>query len=412
MPTKVLSPSHQKVQPRNGRSYLLPLNLPAQPTNEEYVAYWSSDYLASNRTDQLSRSLNALEQYLSRISGSTETLHQGLAKAYLPTVLQNTNQTQTAAQDPVEQASHPAFADFDFIERFRRLAHGQAPEKDQGRLNKVEGQPPFGTPFPLGGPIRDHQSPSHIPLASALPPFTPHPQTHHRQPSATRESDRHSIAPSQSLSQVALQRQQLAKQLGQPLIPEISEKLPRSPDGGRGEDTQSKKEMALLDWARGVSAGVQPADLGHGSHLGGTNVDNGAGSDSSSTTPVGGQAGRGFTVYQEDHSFEGYPRSEGRSSRSGRRQDPGYTSDPTIQDARNQTGYDKQHLYPGSYPFPPQPPSSAPRSRQSAPPTQFGWQSPVITDRMPRDDEVSMMDRMTVGGTTVGGLTTAGGVPL
>lgn len=302
------------------------------------------------------------------------------------------------------------FAGFEFFERFRRLAHGQSPEKEQARPNEVEGQSPSGSPFPVGD-IRDHQSPTTVPLERVAPPFKPHPQTHQRQPSASRNSERHSIAPSQSLSQVALQRQQLAKQLGQPLIPQSRERSPLIPEARRGEDTQSRKEMALLDWARGVSAGIHPAD-GRGSQLGGTNVDNGAGSDTSSTTPVDGQDGRGFTVYQEDHSFEGYPRSEGRSSRSGPRQEPGCASDPTVQDTRNQTGYDTQHLYPGSYPFPPQPPSSAQRSRQSAPPTQFGWQSPVITERMPRDDEVSLMDRMTIGGTTVGGLTTAGGVPL
>jgi hypothetical protein len=172
--------------------------------------------------------------------------------------------------------------------------------------------------------------------------------------------------------------------------------------------------MALLDWARGVSAGVHPAEVGRGSQLGGMNVDNGGGSDSSSTTPVGGQEGRGMTEYQEDHSFEGYPRSEARSSRSGRRDDTRNQSDPARRDGQDQPGFDTLHLYPGSYPFPPQRVPSQPHgsSRQSAPPSQFGWQSPVITDRMPRDDEVSMMDRMTVGGTTVGGLTTAGGVPL
>lgn len=35
MPTEVLTPTHHTLQARNGRSYLLPPHLPAQPTHDE-----------------------------------------------------------------------------------------------------------------------------------------------------------------------------------------------------------------------------------------------------------------------------------------------------------------------------------------------------------------------------------------
>jgi hypothetical protein len=39
----------------------------------------------------------------------------------------------------------------------------------------------------------------------------------------------------------------------------------------------------------------------------------------------------------------------------------------------------------------------------------MGWESPVVTDDEPGSDEIEMMERMTVGGTTLAGFGTRRG---
>jgi hypothetical protein len=397
-----------------------------------------------------SLSLIALEQYLSRVSGSTETLHPGLAKVYLPSVHQGTAQSSAPhrpfhqSEDPTTQhfqqqsSQLPPFPDVGFFERFKQLAHGLSPLSGHHAIEeRYPRLPSSGTPFPFApvptsvnrfetlsepGPL---PGPNHTTDPANRTPPTP------SKPLRTRENDKESLAPSQSLSQVPLRKQQRAKQLGQPLVSESSDR-PLIREGEEAEESQSKKDMALLDWARSVSGARETSHLGHNherlvpgsaglnraSQYGGTDVDNGGGSGSSSTSVDNREDRRretGFPV--DDGSFDDHPQPDPRIQQDHRRQGSAWGDGASTRDippVQPQPEYNQQYLYPGSYPFPQQPPTGHTRAssvRHSAPPSQSGWQSPRITEHVPRDDEISLMERMTIGGTTLGGLTTAGGVP-
>lgn len=179
--------------------------------------------------------------------------------------------------------------------------------------------------------------------------------------------------------------------------------------------------MALIDWARGVSGLPGHAQAGGGgrggawtvqaSQFGGTDVDGGGGggapdegSGTSSTSVSAERDGGGGAFGGDKASFDAGPLGDARyRGQHGRGGSTAWADNPSI--GNHPESY-TEHLHRG-YPFPPQP-----TTRHSAPPSRYGWQSPPITERTGQEDEVSLMERMTVGGTTLGWLTTAGGVPL
>ena len=223
-------------------------------------------------------------------------------------------------------------------------------------------------------------------------------------PTAIGQS-KESLAPSQSLSQVALHRR--AQGTGRSHVGENAEEAgkPSSIRDPQADDTQAGKTMALLDWARRVgrehdhaSYGPASAGIGDGdgavvgTPLDGTDVDPGSGTSSSEVEVVRDHAGR--QSVDGEGSFDDDPRAPQEEGR----EDTAWRHDPHEQ---------YFHPGPGAFPHPPHPPENA-SSRISA-----GWQSPRLSDRVPGDDEVSALERMTIGGTTtVGGMTVAGGVPL
>ncbi|KAJ9097709.1 hypothetical protein QFC21_004747 [Naganishia friedmannii] len=399
MATKILSPKRSSTtagreqHATRGRSYLLPENLPAKPTDDD---------------------LNALEQYLSRFSGSTETLHQGLAKAYLPFVLRN-GATSVPHQETFKTTIPIPFPHNSSEEEAQRLALSAHLAAFPG----FENYPPLARKGAGGIPT------SNSPGAAA---------NRRRAP----DIDKESIAPSQLLSQIASRQRQPTnpdREANPPLnhSPPPADPAVENRDSKQG--TPSKKEMALLDWARGVSGPLQhhqrattphpshsreqqqqqtlPVETagsvvmspGGGSRMGGTNVDD-AGDRSS--------GGSSTTTEGDQPYFAGAPAAP---SQLGANQS--FTD--AAHEHQQSTGYNPHYLHPGSFPFPQHEQAHEQDQHQqrqqhgltpSASASQYGWQSPAITDRLPRDDEVSLMERSTVGGTTLGGLTTAGGVPF
>ncbi|KAJ9094845.1 hypothetical protein QFC19_007774 [Naganishia cerealis] len=462
MATKIQTQSSTpRKSSQRGRSYLIPQDLPARPTDDD---------------------LNALEQYLSRVSGSTETLHQGLAKAYLPVVLQNafdeskrhqvesnldgtpapfpTGKDGAKAQRRTSSTHLPAFPGFENYAPARKGAGGipAASIGDEQRKHSNHtwnflplglrfpfrsGQdipPPLDTPTGRNSRKAHSSAPPPPPVLSLDPsPLPNSPIVKGRQ---APDIDKASLAPSQSLSQVAARQQQSAKTASASL----NRRENRTPNKitpvfaqseGRDQDTASKKEMSLLDWARSISGphrdttshpSQRPLQAPHtaesvamslGSRMGGTNVDDGQISESSSTTTNENDLhhdllDREPPVVEVDNAFGQYFSGEPPASSHH----PTYGGGNPLWNAphhhQQQSGYDPHYLHPASYPFPPQQPheQQAPGLTPSASASQAGWQSPAITDRLPRDDEVSLMETLTVGGTTLGGLTTAGGVPF
>ncbi|KAJ9123992.1 hypothetical protein QFC22_000784 [Naganishia vaughanmartiniae] len=447
MATKILSPNKSSHSTR-GRSYLLPQNLPAKPTDDD---------------------LNALEQYLSRVSGSTETLHQGLAKAYLPFVLRNGAATphQETFQAPIpvpfalnseEQAQRlalsahlAAFPGFENYPPSRAGAEGipasDRGEEQAGHIGDTHNYLHFPSSFradipppnnPTNVDARKDQLPAPLPVS---PPDSKRLATASKR--CAPEGDKESIAPSQSLSQVASRHKQPAtgRRSGNPTPRHDNISLPavEKRDSKQGTPPQ-RKEMALLDWARGVSGPLHhhpttphphPAPrvetagsvaMSQRSRMGGTNIDEaGRSSGSSSTSTERERAtgrdaeGRDISARERGNSFgqpqqqfltDGEPAAASQFEGGGRR-----SFVDVAQQQRQQTGHGPHYLHPESYPFPLQQ-LQQPGLTPSASASQYGWQSPAITDRLPRDDEVSIMERLTVGGTTLGGLTTAGGVPF
>jgi hypothetical protein len=414
--------------------------------------------------------LNALEQYLSRVSGSTETLHQGLAKAYLPFVLRKAS-TPVTHQENFEAPTHiplpsnsvgeaeaqrlassahlAAFPGFEnYPPSKKRVGHN--PTLDTGEDQHSGGRRshlPLPLPFPFffqgdipgANNLPDTNAGTAPSLAPPLHIFAPNPAPLSNRPTTASASkqrvpdvDNVSVSPSHSLSRIASQRQKtVTPKHGD--NPKPNDVRPPAAAAGtkhhvneHGEQGTSfqKKEMALLDWARGVSGplhhhhdhqqqrtttshppqsqqqrptaeNAESVVMSPGSRMGGTNVDDAGGRSSASSST---------TTEDDQQYFTGEPTAAAQCG-------TGQSFVGVASQQHQQTDYNPNYLHPESYPFPQQQ-QQQPGLTPSASASQYGWQSPAITERLPRDDEVSLMERLTVGGTTLGGLTTAGGVPL
>ncbi|GHJ88686.1 hypothetical protein NliqN6_5088 [Naganishia liquefaciens] len=180
---------------------------------------------------------------------------------------------------------------------------------------------------------------------------------------------------------------------------------------------RGKDPMALLDWARGVAGGGgrrSPNEPGivYGVARDGTDVDvdedededRGSGTSSSEVrVDRRGDAGRGW-VEEAEGSFS----DDVRDERDHLAYDPVWESHAQFQPPH-------PHLHPfGTCPFPQQPHLQPPPLHPDTSSSKFsaGWQSPRISDRIPQADELSAMEQMTLGGTTVGAGTAVDAVPF
>lgn len=322
-------------------------------------------------------------------------MHQS---AEAPTGLAGEDVSSTVLNDDARRV--PETTEEKPFEPFAQRTHGI--EQAQDRTPRTDTRRGRSTPFPVSHPLHlTHLGYPTVP-AALVRPFVEPPADDDEARDCTRSRD--SLAPSQSLSQVALQRR--AQGIGPSHVGETSEQGGKpSVRDPRAHETHRGETMALLDWARRVGrehhhhhhhAPYGPASAGirDGTVLGtpwdGTDVDPASGTSSSEVGVVRDVAAERHWVEGEG-SFDDDPRAQ-----EEQRQGTAWRHDPQ-----------EQYLHPGASPHQAHPPENA------SSPFSAGWQSPRISDCVPRDDEVSALERMTIGGTTtVGGMTAAGGVPL
>lgn len=358
------------------------------------------------------------------------------------------------------------------------LSNRIEPPFDRGHINRQElpaGPPPPIAPKPTKHYSLDPSPPAfshdtHNQPSTCVPQYPSH--YVHNEP----DGDGASLAPSQSLSQIAIKR---AKESRKKLVRRASTGT-HQPAPGNRTNTQIKRMSSFVgsDWQRSNAGGGRGGGGGggggsrraHSRRTGGTNVDSPPSPLSSRGTsfedelaqklrPAGAGGGgwesnagmpdpnymfpRGQTIDPEQQTIKTgtgwsqvYPPSvhqaaqqpfRGQSRNSRRSRAPTLPFGPNTGGTASeyetgmpmnppsfQPGY--RHASTGAPPpsgglelLPPGEPINAFNHNQS----ESGWRSPLISQHSPGSDEVSMLDRMTVGARSgMTGVTGVTGLPL